>query len=110
LHPWSEIEGFCEQEGTDMREMLIYGSYGSMVSNVGHLWYRHLHVITNRSLRLSTYPMIGVKLAADMFIFNPVHVTALLTWKHILMQKPLKVRLQCKAFKRGAGCVVCSTR
>lgn len=72
--------------------MLAYGAYGSLVSNVGHLWYRHLHVITNRTFRLGTYPMIGAKLCADCFIFNPIHVSALISWTHLATMKPVQVR------------------
>jgi hypothetical protein len=80
------------QSGTDVRELLIYGSYGAIVSNVGHVWYRYLNVVTNRTFRLGTYPGIGTKLAADVFLFNPIHVMCLLSYTHILKGKPVKVR------------------
>ena len=84
--------GKCVQRGTDVRELMIYGAYGSLVSNVGHLWYRHLNVLTNRTFRLGTYPAIGAKLCADVFFFNPIHVTCLLSWCHILKGNNIKVR------------------
>jgi hypothetical protein len=82
----------CVQEQLNVRETVVFGAYGSAVSHVGHFWYRYLHVITKRTLRLRTYPMIGAKLFADLFIFNTVHVAALISWTHLAMLRPVKVR------------------
>ena len=76
-----------------MRELIIYGTYGSLVSNVGHVWYRYLNVVTGRTFRLGTYPGIGAKLAADCLLFNPIHVCCLLSYTHILKGNKIKVRL-----------------
>lgn len=77
-----------EQEHIDWKEVAIYAAYGPLLSNFGHTWYRHLHVFTNRTLRMSTWQMISTKLAADALVFGPMHVTALLTWTHFLNARP----------------------
>ena len=99
------------QEELDLREMVAYGAYGSVVSNVGHLWYRHLHVITNRTFRLGTYPMIGAKLCADCFIFNPIHVSALISWTHLATMKPAEVWLfrACFLSRSTSGSFACAS-
>lgn len=81
-----------QDEEIDWKDVAIYASYGPLLSNLGHTWYRHLHVFTNRTLRMTTWQMVSTKLAADAFVFGPLHVTALLTWTHFWQRKPLNVR------------------
>lgn len=81
-----------QDETIDWKDVAIYASYGPLLSNLGHTWYRHLHVFTNRTLRMTTWQMVSTKLAADAFVFGPLHVTALLTWTHFWQNKPLNVR------------------
>lgn len=99
-HRWSTnklIEG-CVQEHIDWKEVVVYAAYGPLLSNFGHTWYRHLHVFTNRTLRMSTWQMISTKLAADALVFGPMHVTALLTWTHFLNARPAQVRFTDSVF------------
>eukprot|EP00892_Ulva_mutabilis_P011228 jgi/Ulvmu1/8478/UM044_0011.1 len=78
-----------QDDEIDWKDVAIYASYGPLLSNLGHTWYRHLHVFTNRTLRMTTWQMVSTKLAADAFVFGPLHVTALLTWTHFWQKKPL---------------------
>lgn len=89
------LEGVQDEE-IDWKDVAIYASYGPLLSNLGHTWYRHLHVFTNRTLRMTTWQMVSTKLAADAFVFGPLHVTALLTWTHFWQNKPLNVRTTCR--------------
>jgi hypothetical protein len=83
------------QEHIDWKEVAIYAAYGPLLSNFGHTWYRHLHVFTNRTLRMSTWQMISTKLVADALVFGPMHVTALLTWTHFWNARAAQVRYAC---------------
>lgn len=76
----------------NVRDLAIYGAYGAMLSNAGHMWYRHLHVLTARSWRLNTWQMIATKLTADVALFNPVHICCLLSWTNTLRGRPVRVR------------------
>jgi hypothetical protein len=87
----STCAGRLQRKSLDVKDLATYGVYGALLSNIGHMWYRHLHVLTLRSWRLNTWQMIATKLVADMALFNPVHITALLSWTSTTRGRPVRV-------------------